>query len=82
MTSENFPIQDKYHVEAAKRSIDSVQVRLGKLIIDHEQGTITFKADGPEGQLMLRITHLKQPIPREGFIDLVALVPLTSYTET
>jgi hypothetical protein len=81
MTAENPPIPDKHHVEAAKRSIDP-HIRLGKLVIDNEQGTIIFKADGPEGQLMLRITHLKAPIPREGFIDLVALEALTSYVET
>lgn len=80
MTTSNMPIPDKETVEAAKKAIDKIQVRGGVLEVDHDRGTIIFKTC--DNQMLLRITHLKNPIPRNGFIDIVALDALTSYLET
>ena len=49
----------------------------GRLMIDFDAGTIIFTN---EGVVMLRITHLKPPLPHDGIIDIVALAALTSYT--
>lgn len=49
----------------------------GILHVNNITGTITFTDD--EGQI-LRITHIKEPVPRGTKIDMVALEHLTSIT--
>lgn len=51
----------------------------GELDIDARNGVITFTTKN--GQRLLRITHLPDPIPAGTTIDLVALEALTSYTK-
>jgi hypothetical protein len=61
-----------------KNLVESVTVMNGELRIDHINGLITFN-DG-WSRVVLRITHLQEPIPDNVLIDIVALAPLTSYT--
>jgi len=57
---------------------ESVTTMNGELRIDHLNGLVTF-SDG-WNRMVLRITHLTEPIPNDVLIDIVALTPLTSYT--
>jgi hypothetical protein len=50
----------------------------GELRIDLINGVITFH-DG-WNMMILRVTHLPEPIPSNVLIDIVALSNLTSYT--
>ena len=50
----------------------------GELHIDTENGVITFK--NAWNDTILRVTHLREPIPANVMIDLVSLPNLTSYT--
>ena len=50
----------------------------GTLDIDRANGVVTFTFNG---RRLLRITHLREPIPAGKSIDLVALDALTSYTD-
>jgi hypothetical protein len=49
----------------------------GVLEINYKDGTITFHSGGI---CVLRITHLRTPIPRGMSVDLVAIGQVTSYT--
>ena len=79
MVAGNFPIPDDETIRRSKRIIDNVQKRYGNLEIDYAQGTILFKSH--DNTVLLRITHLRGPMPHAGFIDIVALDALTSYTD-
>ena len=57
---------------------ESITTMNGELRIDRLNGVITF-SDGWH-RMVLRITHLREPIPDDVLIDLVALNNLTSYT--
>jgi hypothetical protein len=58
--------------------VESIITMSGELTIDPLNGVIIFK-DGWH-RTILRITHLREPIPDNVLIDLVALSNLTSYT--
>jgi hypothetical protein len=63
--------------------MDMIAKHDGTLIIDHDNGVIKFtQGDDPvDGEaILLRVTHLREPIPDNVLIDLVALDNLTSYT--
>ena len=49
----------------------------GRLWIDHINGTVVFTSGGVK---ILRVSHLREPIPDGVMIDIVALDNLTSYT--
>jgi len=61
-----------------RKLAESITTMNGELHIDHLNGLITF-SDGWH-RMVLRITHLTEPIPSDVLIDIVALTPLTSYT--
>jgi len=56
---------------------DGNTIYSGQLEIDHAEGTITFVS---EGQRILRVTHLRKPIPVNMSIDLASVAQLTSFT--
>lgn len=58
--------------------IESITRMNGELRIDHLNGLITFR-DG-WNMMILRVSHLREPIPDNVLIDIVALENLTSYT--
>jgi hypothetical protein len=72
------PIESEQSVSAAHKKMAQIEKHLGKLEIDHETGVITFLV---ENVTVLRVSHLKQPIPRNAIIDIVALRALTTYIE-
>lgn len=57
---------------------ESTTIMNGELRIDNVNGVATF-TDG-WGAVILRVTHLREPVPANTKIDLVALDALTSYT--
>lgn len=59
-------------------NIESITTMNGELRIDHLNGLITF-SDG-WSRMVLRISHLREPVPDNVLIDIVALENLTSYT--
>lgn len=50
----------------------------GQLEIDINEGVVTFRAHN--GVIILRVTHLRHPIPIDTLIDLASVAALTSYT--
>jgi hypothetical protein len=58
--------------------VESITTMNGELRIDRLNGLITFR-DG-WNRVVLRISHLREPVPPGVLIDIVALENLTSYT--
>jgi hypothetical protein len=62
----------------ASELTESIITMNGELRIDQLNGLITF-SDGWH-RMVLRVSHLPEPVPADVMIDIVALINLTSYT--
>jgi hypothetical protein len=59
-------------------TFDGNTIYEGQLEINHAEGVIIFTAK--TGPMILRITHLRKPVPRGAAIDLASVSQLTSFT--
>jgi hypothetical protein len=50
----------------------------GILTINEDDGTAIFTTS-PNSTVLLRVTHLPDPVPPNSMIDMVSLAALTSY---
>lgn len=76
MPAKRYDIPSQAIIEEAKRKLGESKTFNGKLRIDFDEGMIIFT----DGVILIRITHLRTPLPHDGIIDIVALAALTSYT--